>query len=101
MARNKRKRAEERWQRKRERMGPPGMEDPRLRPKRSRRYNYSDQLKVIQAGCIEETRERLAADRGELIVTLNLCGAEFFTGHVSAHKPFYRVSLDEGEGWDE
>lgn len=78
MAKNKSKAAEARWLAKRQRMGPPGPDEPRFHPKQGRRYNYADQLKTIMAGSIESKLDQLTAARGELIVTLNLCGAQFW-----------------------
>jgi hypothetical protein len=79
MARNKAKQREERWRLKRERNANKpatgGARNHRL--KHGRRYNYSDQLKMIVPDDAQATRVKLALERAELIVTLSLLGAEF------------------------
>lgn len=77
MAKNKAKRREERWRAKRESMAPPSGGIRAHKLKTGRRYNYSDQLKMIVPDDARSTRQRLISQRAELIVTLNLSGAVF------------------------
>lgn len=96
MARNKEQGRKDKWQRTREAIAKErGV--PKMRPKPVKRYNSLDQLKMIMAGSVEEYRKRMTAERGELIVTLNLCGAQFW--HVDVIFPDARYPPEHGGGF--